>query len=342
MKVLFINPTPLFGGATTATISVANMLQQNGVEVVYSDEYDHLEKRGELFVDKYPFHRRKFKSHLETVNHIVDEVKPTHIIWTPLIMPYYYFEILKMKRMGIRQLTVIHSISLNQNLKGKVVDFLVSRCMTILDAVVFVSNYTLQSWSNSAAVYSHHVKKKVIYNAVSFSGEKRLDTNPRRIGFVGRFSIEKQPEIFCSLSSEHCLHDLEFHAFGDGPLKARCESQYPKVIYHGNVDDINRIYQDIDILVMTSKFENCPMVILEAKTRGIPCVAPRVGGIPEIVINGNDGILYDSYAPSTIVNSIEQIVENYDCFSKHCMNNSTNYSPTAIYANWKHLLNNLE
>lgn len=341
MKVLFINPTPLFGGATTATISIALMLQHNGMEVVYSDEYDYQGKRGSLEINKYPFHRRKFKSHRETISYIVDEIRPTHIIWTPLVMPYYYFDIVKMKRMGIKQMTVIHSVSLNRNFKGKLIDFFVSCCICILDAAIFVSNYTLHSW-DCGKVKSLKIIKRVIYNAVFFSGGIKRVAEPKRIGFVGRFSPEKQPDIFCSLSNVRSRHSLEFYSFGDGPLLPKYRKEYPRVTFYGNVDDIDSIYGGIDIIVMTSKFENCPMVILEAKARGIPCVAPNVGGIPEIVVNGRDGILYDNYDPSCIVHLIEHVIEKYDYFSRNCVENSVSYSYSSICGKWEMLLNDLK
>lgn len=342
MKVLFINPSPIFGGASTASISIARMLQANGAEVIYSDEYDTLGMRNGLVVDHYPYHGCKFKSHCETIRHIIKDVNPTHVIWTPLVMPYYYFDILKMRNMGIRQLTVIHSVSLSQNLKGRMMDYLVSRCLIILDAIVFVSNYTLQSWSHSKAVKSPNVVKKVIYNAVYYPDNKNEIRKPRCIGFVGRFSDEKQPSFFCSLSKDKHLKEFVFHAYGDGPLLNHCKEAFPDVIYHGNVNDINAIYTNIDLLVLTSKFENCPMVILEAMVRGIPCVAPRVGGIPEIVEDGVTGKLYNAFDVENISKSIHSVIDNYSEYSKKSVEKSAQFSYKRIGSLWVELLSKIK
>lgn len=341
MKVLFINPSPVFGGASTATISIARMLQAEGVEVVYSDEYDSLNIRQGLTVDHYPYHARKFKSHHETIRHIIEDVKPSHVIWTPLVMPYYYIDILKMKKAGVRQISVIHSISLSQNTKGKLMDYMVSKCLRILDAIVFVSNYTLRSWSKCAAVKEASVIKKVIYNAVNYTGVLGEITRPYRIGFVGRFSDEKQPAIYCSLSEIQHLNGFEFHAFGDGPLFKYCKNIYTSVIYHGNIDDVEEIYKNIDLLVLTSKFENCPMVILEAMARGIPCVAPSVGGIPEIVNDGLNGRLYFDYENETIASAIEEVFHNYNHFSRGCSECSKSFTFDNVGRVWMEFLSDL-
>ena len=341
MKILFISPSPIFGGASTATISIAKMLKANGADVVYSDEYDTLDVRNGLDVDHYSFHGHKFKSHNETVRHIMEDVKPTHIIWTPLVMPYYYFDILKMKKRGIRQLTVIHSVSLSQDMKGKVMDFLVSKCLKALDAIIFVSNYTLQSWRKCGAVKSSAIVKRVIYNAVSHPDEIRKIKGAKQIGFVGRFSDEKQPALFCSLSNNERLKKYVFHAFGDGPLLNQCKDAFPNVIYHGNVNDINDIYKNIDLLVLTSKFENCPMVILESMSRGIPCVAPNVGGIPEIVKDGVNGKLFDGYNSDDIAKGIEAVFGSYDIYNKGCYECSQDYTFERIGKEWESFLSSL-
>lgn len=58
-------------------------------------------------------------------------------------------------------------------------------------------------------------------------------------------------------------------------------------------DKILEILQKADALVMASRWpENAPMVIGEARSVGCPIIAPKIGGIPEIVKDGRDGILY--------------------------------------------------
>ena len=51
------------------------------------------------------------------------------------------------------------------------------------------------------------------------------------------------------------------------------------------------MYQKIDVLFVTSKIENCPLSVIEAKSYGIPTVTISKGGIKEIIRNRRDGLI---------------------------------------------------
>ncbi len=66
-----------------------------------------------------------------------------------------------------------------------------------------------------------------------------------------------------------------------------------RVTVHGpkGREEIFQFYQQCDLLVLPSHFETCSMVAMEAMARGLPVLAYRVGGIPEIVVDGETGYL---------------------------------------------------
>lgn len=340
MKILFITPNPVFGGAATATISIASLLKKSGIDVIYNDEYDNNNKRENIEVDHYPFHAKKYSGHKEVRNHICS-IRPDLIVWSPQCSIYYYCDIKKLKKIGIKQVCVIHSLSLKQNLTGKIIDIFISKVIKKLDATVFVSKYTLLSWGKYASVKNCSGEKKVIYNAVDAPQLIYERNKPLKVGFVGRFSAEKQPDLFCSVADVF-PGEYKFHAWGEGELLEGCKERYPKVVFHGQENDINNIYKNIDILLLTSKFENCPMVILEAKVRGIPCVAPNVGGIPEIVNNEEDGVLYSTFDRENIKEALLRIINNYSSFSLNCKKNSVAYSYDNVAKSWIDLFTRIQ
>lgn len=76
------------------------------------------------------------------------------------------------------------------------------------------------------------------------------------------------------------------------------------VKFVGFVDNISEIYKITDCLVVPSNDEPFGRVVVEAMLFGIPVIAARVGGIPEIIENGRNGILIDSNEPAVIADAV--------------------------------------
>jgi len=68
-------------------------------------------------------------------------------------------------------------------------------------------------------------------------------------------------------------------------------------MFAGHLDVMEPFYRKLDIYLNTSIHEGIPMTILEAMSYGLPIIAPKVGGIPEVVQDGVEGFLIDSRDP---------------------------------------------
>ncbi len=148
----------------------------------------------------------------------------------------------------------------------------------------------------------------VVPNVVSTNGASQNGNGhgkgPVRILFSGRLTEQKRPDRFLRV-----LHrigerrpDLEFIAriAGDGPWRPRLEKLAhdlglsPKSVeFLGELQDVKPFYYDSDFLMLTSDWEGTPNVLLEAMACGLPVLATRVGGVPEIV-NLDGGLLVES------------------------------------------------
>jgi L-malate glycosyltransferase len=93
---------------------------------------------------------------------------------------------------------------------------------------------------------------------------------------------------------------------GEGRERRRLEAQISgrrfgeQVHLLGHRHDVYDVLRAIDLLLITSDHEGLPTVLLEAMALGIPVVSRRVGGIPEVIDNGVNGILVDSNGPEDI------------------------------------------
>ena len=74
-------------------------------------------------------------------------------------------------------------------------------------------------------------------------------------------------------------------------------------------DGVRQLLQGARALVLGARWpENAPLIILEARAAGCPIIAPSIGGIPEILEDGTDGILVDSTDDSTLVAAMKKVV----------------------------------
>ena len=98
---------------------------------------------------------------------------------------------------------------------------------------------------------------------------------------------------------------------GDGPLRADLERQAQRagapVRFLGRIAEPAPFYRLADVVVLPSRMEALPMTLIEAAAFGRPSVATRVGGVPEVVENGESGILLDYGDVKGLRDALEQM-----------------------------------
>jgi glycosyltransferase involved in cell wall biosynthesis len=134
-----------------------------------------------------------------------------------------------------------------------------------------------------------------------FLREFGLQPTDRTIGMIAqfiprkghRFLIEAAPEIIARCP------EARFILFGKGPLqedvRKMCDRNRigDKMIFAGFRTDLERILPCLDLVAHPARMEGLGVSLLQAAAAGVPIVASRVGGIPEIVQDGVNGYLID-------------------------------------------------
>jgi len=158
-----------------------------------------------------------------------------------------------------------------------------------------------------------------IYNGVDTDifrdrGDQERRENKARLGFppdqvlvgsVGTLYWVKDPDLFLTAASLVLRQrdDVRFLWVGGGPLQEQMAGRTQslglqgKVVYLGTRDDIPAILSALDIFVLPSVIEGLSYSILEAMASGLPAVATRVGGNPELVRDAQDGYLVAAQRP---------------------------------------------
>jgi glycosyltransferase involved in cell wall biosynthesis len=152
--------------------------------------------------------------------------------------------------------------------------------------------------------------------AKSNQSHYQKDNSIIRIISVGRLHIEKGYPVMINAFVEalKSLPYMELVLLGDGPYRSELESYVRekgisnKVIFRGAVPEQTVLDEMVhaDIFVLSSFMEGIPMVLMEAMVLEVPVIAPRLAGIPELVIDKENGLLFD---PANSSQMAEYIIE---------------------------------
>lgn len=116
----------------------------------------------------------------------------------------------------------------------------------------------------------------------------------RYFGFAGRLSAEKGVPILLAAAAQ--LPDVEFRLAGVGPDEANYRAiATENVQFLGKLDEseMTDFYRQARALILPStNYEMCPLVIGEAMSHGVPVIASDIGGIPELVEANQSGLLF--------------------------------------------------
>ncbi|WP_104044894.1 glycosyltransferase [Arthrobacter sp. ZGTC412] len=157
------------------------------------------------------------------------------------------------------------------------------------DRIVAVSDYIGKIISPEVGnkkidtVYPSLSNHQELFSKIEFTSGSQL-----RVGFVGRLSPEKDPALFCSIMDG--FEGVTAKIYGDGPLRPQVEEISQDVELLGFRPQ-EEIYSGLDVLVMTSKSEGLPMVLVEASHMGIVPLVCDVGGCIEAIHPENRNLL---------------------------------------------------
>jgi glycosyltransferase involved in cell wall biosynthesis len=134
------------------------------------------------------------------------------------------------------------------------------------------------------------------------------------VGFAGRLVAIKRVDLLIRTARLVLDHfpalDARFVIYGDGPLRSELEElsrtlETGRIVrFEGHWDDIRQALERTDALLMTSDNEGLPMILLEAMVAGVPVIAHAVGAIPELLCQGECGMLVQDHTPEGYANAI--------------------------------------
>jgi len=145
----------------------------------------------------------------------------------------------------------------------------------------------------------------------TFRNKYNLHENVIAVAIIGRMSPIKNHQLFIEVIASLLLSEKEmcFFFVGDGELKLRLQqtldsysikwskdrSNDAQVIFTSWVPDITEVLHGLDIVALTSLNEGTPVSLMEAQMCGKPVVATNVGGVKDILLDGETGFLINNF-----------------------------------------------
>ena len=223
----------------------------------------------------------------------------------------------------------VHGLGRTRNLNRKLINFFVlkrvSKIITVGEAVrenvlqtnPFIRPDKVVSLGNSIDY------KRFAEVAVTKAQAKQslaLSTDSIVFGMVGRMAPTKGQVHLISafVRVKESIPLAQLILVGDGGLRAELQKQAAKtscadsIHFLGHRTNIPELLRAMDVFVLPSIAEGLPRCLLEAMAAGVPCVAASVGGIPEILANGEVGYLVPSKDECALADAMIELTKKTD------------------------------
>jgi glycosyltransferase involved in cell wall biosynthesis len=143
--------------------------------------------------------------------------------------------------------------------------------------------------------------------------ERQGHGGPTVVGVASNLEHEKGVDVLieaCALAQ----HPVRLAVLGDGARRAElerlAEERGVDASFAGHVDDVARRLGEFDVFALPSRAENFPLAVLEAMAAALPVIATRVGGVPEIVLDGETGVLVHPDDPAALAAAVDSLASD--------------------------------
>jgi glycosyltransferase involved in cell wall biosynthesis len=183
-----------------------------------------------------------------------------------------------------------------------------------MDRVLFVSHFDQQMAVNQGLL-AHKQAHRVIHNGIR-PLPPRTTSERLGVGFVGRFVFQKNPQLFLDVVER--MPDVQFVMVGGGELDDEVKREIAnrgiedRVTLLGVLDHAStlEVISKLDVLLMTPRWEGLPLLPLEAMFMKVPVVSTATGGIPEVILHGETGLLSDSESAQQLADHVRLILDD--------------------------------
>ncbi len=347
LKILFALPFVITGGADSILLQIAKHLSESNFDVSimttiktdtkFGDNTSRYEKITQEIYHLYNF--LDDQSSWKDFIYYYLESRQIDILF--IVGSSYFYEILPEIKKYFPRIKVIDQLfneygHINNNRKySKFIDMNILASQIIQD----VLQQKYQEIEEKTRVITHGVDTQKEFNPININCQGTNGIIPKNkfiVSYMGRFAEEKCPQIFIDIAYKlRDYKNIYFLMLGNGPeynsskLKIEKLGLYEKIYSPGFVEDNKPFLKVTDLLIIPSKIEGIPIILMESLSLGIPVIASSIGGIPDIIENNYNGFLCDPNDTDDFVDKIIQVYSDKN-LQNQLKSNARNYAETSL------------
>jgi glycosyltransferase involved in cell wall biosynthesis len=268
---------------------------------------------GRVSVHRYESSRRPWElmQTLVSIRRIVEQVEPD-LVHAHSTFPGVYCRLLPI---GRPVLYCAHGWSFAQEihpLKKAVFGATEAALAKLTSGIVHVSRSELR---HAYRFLVHSPVSHVVHPGVRgplLSGSPALEVDPQKLNlaFIGRFDRQKGLDLLLGCANALARDDLHFYLLGDFDRespKRRASFSNARITELGWIDQaqIDDYLQQMDAIVVPSRWEAFGLVAAEAMRNGKPAIVSDRGGLPEQIIHGYNGLVFCPEDPAGLLRVLE-------------------------------------
>ncbi len=187
-----------------------------------------------------------------------------------------------------------------------------------------------------------------INNPLTFETNSKSDLKNKIAVALGRLTSQKGFDRLITIwnKANSINSDWKLHIYGEGSEKENLVTRIEELRLHETVKifepvkDVEKVYQNASLYLMTSRFEGFGLVLIEAMSNGLPVISYNVIGPNELVLNDCNGYLIDNGNEKDFVDKLIMLQNSFEKrkeLGKNALDFVTKFSPEVIMKQWKDL-----
>jgi len=243
----------------------------------------------------------------------------------------------------------------SDSILSKVTITLSKICYNLCNNIILYSPSLVSYWSLEKYCHKVLIAYEHFLNFKTFTVTTSLPDRPSLIGYIGRLSEEKGAQHFIRALPAILgdRQDLRVLIGGEGQLKEAIEASLQREELTARTDlpgwisrdDLPRHLNQLRLLVIPSYTEGLPNIMLEAMACGTPVLATPVGGVPDVLIDGETGFIMENNSPECIAENVIRALNSPDLKriaedGRRFVEEHFTFKRTV--ENWKEILQNID